>query len=1017
MVGGGVGGIQAALDLANSGFKVYLVESSPAIGGNMAMLDKTFPTNDCSLCILSPKLVECGRHLNVTLMTMADVLDLQGESGRFTAVIRRRARYVDLERCTGCGVCLEKCPRRYAMHPAHPDEEVPKKSLSSFEWQMRSKTAIARPYAQALPNAPAIDPAMCLKLTKGTCGLCQKACQAGAICYEDKDRIENIEVGAVILAPGYDQFQPYPKHEYGYSRFPDVVTSMEFERILCASGPFSGHVRCPSDGREPKRIAFLQCVGSRDTACRNGYCSSVCCMYAIKEAVIAKEHLKHIDATIFYMDVRAHGKDFDKYYEHARNEGRVVFERARVHGVEQDQQTKQLMVRYAPAAGGTAEAAFDLVVLATGLEPSASLRGMAGRLGVNLNEFGFVWTDPLAPLRTSRPGVFAAGVASGPRDIPETVVQASAAASEAGRVLAGARGTQTKIKEFPEERVVEQEAPRVGVIVCHCGINIAGVVDVARVAEYAKSLPNVVYAETSLYACSQESQNRIHQLIRDQKLNRLVVASCSPRTHEPLFQATLKEIGLNPYLFEMANIRDQCSWIHMDQPEAATDKACDLVRMAVAKVNLAEALHSLPQPVTQKALVVGGGLAGMTAALDIADQGFDVFLAEKGNVLGGNLLKLDRMLDGNSPVELAGKLAERVRRHPRVKLFLNARVAQASGFVGNFETTLLIGKSAKKTLKHGAVVLATGAQESKPVEYGYGKSDRVATQLDLEKQMRSPAFKVPDCVVMIQCVGSRETDRMYCSRVCCSTAIKNAIRLKQLDPKCQVYILYRDIRTYGLREPYYTQARDLGVQFLRFEAEHKPATAAAGRKINVTVPDELTGSVLTIGADMLVLSARVDANPDNAELGKMFKVPLNSEKFLLEAHVKLRPVDFATEGVFMAGMAHAPKSIDETVAQAQAAAARVGTIISRKEYESEPIIVGVNEDLCDGCGLCVPVCDYGALEIVEVERDGQKKKRVKVTEALCKGCGCCAATCPSGAMEQKGYKSNQIMAMIDAALA
>jgi len=739
-------------------------------------------------------------------------------------------------------------------------------------------------------------------------------------------------------------------------------------------------------------------------------------MDAIKAAVIAKEHLKQLDATIFFMDLRAHGKDFDKYYEHARNESRVTFERARVHGVEQDPQTKQLMVKYAPSGGGTAEAAFDMVILATGLEPRASLRSLAARLGVNLNDFGFVWTDSLAPLRTSRPGVFVAGAASGPRDIPETVVQASAAASEAGRILVRARGSQTRIKQFPPERPVEQEAPRVGVLICHCGINIAGVVDVARVAAYAKSLPNVVYTETSLYACSHEAQNHIGQLIRDHKLNRLVVASCSPRTHEPLFQATLREIGLNPYLFEMANIRDQCSWIHMDHPEAATVKACDLVRMAVAKVNLAESLHSRPQPVTKKALVIGGGLAGMTTALDIADQGFEVFLAEKEKTLGGNLLKLDRTLDGRLPADLAASLAERVRRHPRIALFLNASVAQTAGFVGNFETVLQIGKNAKKTLKHGAVVLATGAQESKPAEYGYGKSGRVLTQLELENRMQRPDFKAPETVVMIQCVGSRENEHMYCSRVCCSTAMKNAIRLKQLDPRCQVYILYRDIRTYGLREHYYTQARELGVQFVRFEAEHKPEAAVDGRKISVTIPDELTGTELKIGADLLILSARVDANPDNAELGKLFKVPLNSDKFLLEAHVKLRPVDFATEGVFMAGMAHAPKSIEETIAQAQAAAARVGTIISRKEYESEPIIVAVNEDLCDGCGLCVPVCDYGALEIVEVDRNGQKKKRVKVTEALCKGCGCCAATCPSGAMEQQGYKTAQFMAMIDAAL-
>jgi len=1017
VIGGGVGGIQAALDLAGAGFKVHLAESSPAIGGNMAMLDKTFPTNDCSLCILSPKLVECGRNKNINIMTLADVAGLTGSAGNFQAKIIRRARYVDLEKCTGCGVCLEKCPRKYVLHPYLRGVEVPKNKLSPYEWQLRMKTAIARPYAQALPNAPAIDCQTCLKLTKGTCGVCQKVCQAGAIRYDDHDRVEELEVGAVIVAPGYEKFMPYPKLEYGYSRFPDVVTGMEYERILCASGPFSGHVRCPSDGREPKRVAFLQCVGSRDISCRNSYCSSVCCMYAIKQAIIGREHLRGLESVIFNMDVRAFGKDFDRYYERARREYNVRFERARVHAVEKDQ--NGLAVSYAPPAGGIKSETFDLVVLSVGLEPPAEIRRLARRLGVKLNAHGFIWTDPAAPLCASRPGVFTAGVSCGPKDIPETVMQASGAAAEAGRLLAGSRSKpagKEKKRETTGAVGPTAELPRIGVIVCHCGINIAGVVDVKAVAQYAQTVPNVVYAETSMYACSQEAQKHISAIIKQHQINRLVVASCSPRTHEPLFQATLRETGLNPHLFEMANIRDQCSWIHADAAQAATVKACDLVRMAAAKVALAEQLYPISLPVTQSALVIGGGVSGMTSALAIADQGFKVYLLEKSKQLGGNLHNLDRTIDGRSPSALAESLAKQVRDHKGISTFLNASLLDVHGYVGNY-TTRFLSAGKRQEIKHGAVVVAIGASESVPQEYGYGKPG-IMTQLEFEKKIAKPSFKPPAAVVMIQCVGSREDGHMYCSRVCCSTALKNAIRIKEQDVKTDVTILFRDLRSYGFLEEYYTRCRDLGVQFVRFDPEkQKPVVKPGGKRIGISIFDEILQQQVDLAADLLVLSARIDPNPDNALLSKLLKVPLNADKYFLEAHVKLRPVDFATEGVFMAGTAHSPKSIEESTAQATAAAARVCTIISKNEIESEPIIAMVNEDLCDGCGVCAPVCDYGALEVV-TQRDakGVERKFVKVTEALCKGCGGCVAACPSGAMEQKGFKNIQILAMIDAAL-
>jgi heterodisulfide reductase subunit A-like polyferredoxin len=846
------------------------------------------------------------------------------------------------------------------------------------------------------------------------CMACVKVCKALAIDHEQRAAVQDIEVGSIIVVPGFEEYQSELKYDFGYSRYPDVVSSIEFERILSASGPYGGHVQRPSDGREPKKIAFLQCVGSRDPSCRRGYCSSVCCMYAIKEAVIAKEHCKGLDVTIFFMDLRAFGKDFDKYYERAKSEHGVRFVRARVSDV--GQQDGRLTVQYSGESGGIARDDFDMVVLSVGLQPAVGTGDLARKLGIRLDPEGFIWTDPANPLQTSRAGVFVGGPASEPKDIPETVVQAEGAACEAGALLASVRGTLTAEREFPGERDVSGEPPRIGVFVCHCGINIAGVVNVSDVAAYARTLPGVAFAENSLYTCSQDTQGHIREMINEHKLNRVVVASCSPRTHEPLFQQTLRESGLNPYLFEMANIRDQCSWIHMHMPAEATEKSKDLVRMAVAKAALVEPLRSAKLPVTHAALVIGGGLAGMTAALAIADQGFDVALVERDKELGGNLRRVrSTYTDPEVPLTLR-ELIGRVQRHRRIAVFTQAELKEIHGFVGNFESVVRAGGRDRK-VKHGVVVVATGGAESKPTEYLYGRNKAVLTQLELEKRLArggSPDGRKP--VVMIQCVGSREPGHLYCSRVCCNTAVKNAIRIRRQSPETEVYILYRDIRTYGFNEAYYQQARDLGVTFIRYDLEHKPVVTN-GRGLKVEFQDPLLGQSVVLRPGLLVLSSRVDISSGSSDLAKMLKVPQNEEGFFLEAHVKLRPVEFATEGVFVAGLAHSPKSMPETIAQAKAAAAKAATVLAKDEYEAEPTIAAVNDDLCDGCGICVPACEYNALEIVARPGGKEGEKLVRLNEAMCKGCGACVAACPSGAMEQKGFKNQQMLAMIRAALA
>jgi len=853
----------------------------------------------------------------------------------------------------------------------------------------------------------------CLKCAVcSECMACVEACKAEAICQDQRDVIEQIDVGSIIVLPGFEEFLAGQKYDYGYSRYDDVVSSIQFERILSASGPFAGHVQRPSDGKTPKRIAFLQCVGSRDISCRNGYCSSVCCMYAIKEAVIAKEHLKDVDVTVFFMDMRAFGKDFDKYYERAKAEYGVKFIRARVSDINQKNGSDSLVVQYSPQSGCVAQDEFDLVVLSVGLEPMADSSALVKKLGVRLEPNGFIWSEPLNPLRTSKPGVFVGGAASGPKDIPETVTQASATASEASQLLADVRNTLTTKREFPPEIDVSNLPPRIGVFVCHCGINIGSVVDVPVTAEYAKSLPYVVYAEDNLYTCSQDAQDHIREMIAKYKLNRVVVASCSPRTHEPLFQQTLREAGLNPHLFEMANIRDQCSWVHMNQAEQATNKAKSLVRMAVAKVAPTEPLQTASLDVTPLALVIGGGLAGMTAALGIADQGFEVTLVERQKQLGGNLRNLRSTFAEPNVQAYLAHLQEHVQKHKNIAVYTGTELESIEGFVGNFQSTLKTDSKETK-IEHGAIIVATGGNEHKPDEYLYGRDKRVVTQLELEDLLsRQEPLSGVNTAVFIQCVGSREEEHMYCSRVCCSTAINNALKIKELSPETEVYVLYRDIRTYGFNEQYFQTARDKGVIFVRYEADNKPKVTGRD-KLKLTVREPLLDCELLLEPDLLVLSSRINPDSDNEKLAQLLKVPVNEDRFFLEAHVKLRPVEFATEGIFVAGLAHSPKSMPETIAQAKAAASKACIIISQDKFEGEAKIAKVDINRCSACGICTEVCAYKAVEVILVdERLGTKA--AFVNPALCKGCGTCCAICRSGAIDVEGISNHQIDLMIKA---
>jgi len=993
VIGGGIAGLQASLDLADSGFKVYLVDKSPALGGKMAQLDKTFPTNDCSICILSPKLVEVGRHPNIEIMTLSVLEDLEGEPGDFMGHILRFPRFVEEELCTGCGTCVEKCPG---------------KAPSEFDERLGLRKAIYIPYPQAIPRIPVIDPSVCTYFLRGKCKVCEKVCPKGAINYEQQEKRIQLRVGAVILAPGYRLIEERLS-QYGYGRFKNVLTSLQYERLLSASGPTRGEILRPSDGKIPKRIAWIQCVGSRNHQRDKDYCSSVCCMYAIKEAIITREHNPEIEGTVFFIDIRAFGKGFDLYYERAKKEYGVKFIRSMIGEVREDPETEDLIVRYVDEDGKVKEESFGLLVLSLGIRPDDEAIQMAQKLKIELDPYGFVKTKPHDPLSTSRPGVFVVGAFEAPKDIPESVAQASGAASRASFLIAPMRWKEVKVIPFSEERDISGEEPKIGVFICHCGINIAGVVNVEEVVKFTSELPQVVHVENNLFTCAQDTQERIKEIIREKGINRVVVAACSPRTHEPLFQQTLREAGLNPYLFEMANIRDQCSWVHMKEREKATEKAKQLVKMAINAVRHKKPLKKELVSVKKKGLVIGGGLAGLTAALGLAEAGFEVFLVEREGELGGNLKELYYTLSGEDPQKLLEDLIEKVTHHPRIQVILNAQVVDHTGFQGNFSTGIVVAPSMSyRKLEHGVTILCTGAEEYKPKEYLYGQTDKVLTQLELEKKLGIDEFNPEKLkqVVMIQCVGSRNEERPYCSRICCQMALKNALNLKEKNPNVKVLVLYRDMRTYGLLEPYYRKAREKGVVFERYEVERPPEVFENVNGLRVRFWDEVLKRFVEAKCDLLVLSCAIIPR-ENEELATMFRVPRTLEGFYQEAHLKLRPVDTATEGVYISGLAHWPKLIEETVAQSMAAVSRASRILAQDHLEVGGIVAIVKGELCAACLLCVRACPYG---IPYINEDGISV----IDPAKCRGCGNCVAVCPQKAIELQGVSDEEMFSKIEA---
>jgi heterodisulfide reductase subunit A2 len=1001
VVGGGISGIQAALDLATAGFKVYLVEKSPTIGGHMAQLDKTFPTNDCSMCIESPKFVECNRHPNIEILTYTEVESIDGEAGDFRATLVKKPRYIAESKCTGCTVCVEYCPVKY------PDQ---------FNQGISSNKAIHIFFSQAIPLVTYIDDS-CLYLKEKKCKICQGVCKANAIDFNQKAEKMEVKVGAVVLAPGFEPFDPMLRADYGYGKYENVVTSLDYERLLCATGPYEGEIRRATDKKHPHKVAWIHCVGSRQVIPGGKtYCSAVCCTYTQKQVILTKDHDAETECTIFHNDIRSYGKDFERFYQRAEKLPGVRFIRSYTSVGKEIPGSKNVTIRYSTPAG-VKEEEFEMVVLSVGLNPPSDFKSLAIKFGIELNSHGFCKTNPVNPMETSRPGVFISGAFQGPVDIPESVVTASGAGSLCGALLDYRRGKLAKERVYPPERDVSKEEPKVGVYVCHCGANIGRIVDVPSTVDYALSLPHVAHAEESLFICSTDSAQRLAKSIREKGLNRVVVAACTPRTHEPLFRDTLREAGINQYFYDMANIREHCSWVHSKEKEDATQKAKDIVRMAVARAAHLAPLQEFNLPVHKSALVVGGGLSGMTSALSIVEQGHEVYLVEKDPELGGMARRIYYTLEGLDVQSYMRDLVKKVYRHPLIHVYTDSKIIEASGYVGNFVTKVK-SNGMVATIKHGAAVIATGADEYKPVEYLYGQDDRVLTQLDLEEQIanRKELVMNAQCLAMIQCVGCRQEDRNYCSRICCSHSIKNALKLKEINPRMDVYILFRDIRTYGFREDYYREASDKDVKFIRYEADDKPQVEAIeenGRRVlRLVVTDPILGMELAIDADAIALSAAIIPSAMSKEIAALFKVTLNPDGFFQEAHVKLRPVDFGAEGIYLCGTAHYPKHISEAVSQAYGAAGRALTLLSHDTVTASGSVCEVNESKCVTCGACITACTYGAIDFY----DAPEGIKARVNPVLCKGDGLCNTVCATGAIILKHYTDEAILDQIDAAV-
>lgn len=991
VIGAGVSGIRAAFDLAESGLKVYLIDKAQGIGGTITQLTTWFPDNQCEMCKLLPVFNrdDCSQfclrrdiaHPNIELITGTRVETLEGDPGNFIVSIVTESHRVKKDRCIACGKCSEVCPVEVS------DE---------FEHGLKNRKAIYVRNPQAVPNIYAIDPDACT-----LCGECVKVCPTDAIDLDMPEEKRELAVGAVIVSSGFDEYKVTQMGQYGFERYQNVLTNIQLERELASAGATDGKLSRASDGKEPKNVAILQCIGSRDM--KHNYCSSACCMYALKESILIKEYNPGIDVTIYYMDIRAFGKEYYRDYMEAKALG-VNFVRCRVSTLRENPQTKNLLLVARAENGELISTEYGMVILSAGQCPSNGTVELSKALGIERNKWGFIQNLDYEPVQTSREGVFVCGSASSPSDIAESVLLASAAAGEAVSLLRSQQIATERTKRALKPGIIDEKI-KIAVYLCKCGDIIPSVINYEKVSEYTRELSNIVDVEEIDYLCLPESIERLKESVKNSGANRVILAACAPYRYYRMFNEAMTEAGIDASLWQLVNFREQVAWVHNESPALATEKACSLLAIAATRLGSQEKLIIPSSVVRNSGLVIGGGISGLIAALNLAEKGFEVTLVENTEELGGHVRNMYISLGNSDPQAYLKTVIDKVTSNSKIHLYMNSEVADISGHAGNFKSAIKSGDKIKY-IEHGAVIIATGAQDYQPSEYHYGQDERIITQKTLQEKLLQGNPDVSS-VVMIQCVGSRDDDHPYCNRTCCSDAIANALKIKELSPATEVYILNRDIMTYGFREEYYTRAREAGVVFLRYEQGKEPELTK-GDTIIVTVTDPGLPGKVEIETDLLVLSTGIVA-ADNIELAGMLSLDLTEEGFFKEVDIKFRPVDAVIDGVYITGRACAPRNLDEEITQAKAASQRAANVLSRKQLESGRIISEVNARRCSTCGLCVEACPFNARWL---DRDSMV---AVVKETLCQGCGTCVAVCPNSAAKLRGMKDKQVFSMIDAA--
>ena len=999
VVGGGIAGVQASLDLANLGYKVYLAEKSPALGGLTSKLYRTYPI--CFCCKIPPLLAQVERHPYIEVFTLSEVTDVQGEEGNFQATLTRHPRYISQERCTACGICSQVCP------------------VEIMDGERGLRKAAFRPDPQSIPATYLLDKQNCLNLKGEACDLCQRDCPEQAVDFSEKSKEISLEIGSIILSTGFEPLDAQLIEMYGYGELPNVVTSTEFERLLSPFGPSNGVLKRPSDGRTPKKIAWLQCVGSREIKrAWAGYCSGVCCMHAVKEALNTREKTdSQVEAAIFFIDLRAFGRHFERYLEKAREAG-VRFVRARIWGLKEAKDSQDISVTYVTEDGKRINEAFDMAVLSVGLKPGKDIVDLAKKLSLELNHYDFIETAPFSPTRTSRAGIYVCGAIEEPKDIYGSMVQASAAATEISAQLGPIK------RDFPgltPLRDVGDEPPKVAVFICRCGEGTEETIDTEALRVYVDGLSEVVHAQVVDVGCHYKYKQSLIDTIKAGDFNRIIFAGCSSRTNEPLFSEIVREAGLSPYLSEQVNLGELCGFVHQGRKEEVIQKAKDLIRIAVAKMVNTQPLDPHLVDVQKSALIIGGGLSGLVAADYLARHGFEAHIVEKGKHLGGLARYIGSTVKGENMGAYLEDLKSGLVGNELVHIHTGVEIVELCGECGDFTSRIRLNGE-ERTINHGAVIVATGGEELKPQEYLYGLDSRVLTALEFEERMAqvaSPFTEIKN-IVMIQCVGSREPERPYCSRICCTKSVKNAIKMKDMRPDINIYILYRDLRTYGFREDLYREAREKGVVFIRFDLDSKPEVKTRRdddtHVLEVKVMDKLLGEQVSIEADLAVLAAAVIPPQEIRNLSEILQIPLDHDGFFKQSPKKLKPIETDRAGIFICGLANGPKFVEESIAEAQAATTKAANILSQSKLELWPTISMVDLNNCDGCGYCVDPCPYQALRLFEYMYEDQIKKVAEVGEVLCQGCGVCQATCPKKGIGVYNYVPDQLEAMVDAAL-